>query len=252
MSRSEGGRPILLTGGSGRLGTELRILLASIIAPPRSELDITDQASVERAFDRYRPGVVVHAAAFTDVAAAERDRDLCWRTNVRGTRHVVRAAIARNMFLVHISTDYVFEGNRGMYREDDTLGPVRNYYALTKLVAEEIVRLHPQSLVIRTSFRPRQWPHPVAFTDVYTSQDYVDLVAPEIARALQHLPDIPYDTVHIATERKSMFDLARRRRPDVRPASKAAAPVPLPDDVSLDTSRWERLKERWKVPQAEE
>lgn len=236
---------ILMTGGSGKLGRELRGLLPGIVAPPRAELDITRPATVTAALERYRPEIVVHAAAYTDVAGAERDRELCWRTNVDGTRHVVRALLGSDVTLVYLSTDYVFEGTRGMYREDDTPGPVRHYYSLTKLVAESIVRLLPRHLSIRSSFRPRQWPYPVAFTDVYTSQDYIDIIAPEIALAIARCREIPFDTLHIATERKTSFELAQRRNPEVKAASKKEAPVEMPDDISLDISRWVQLKAQW-------
>jgi dTDP-4-dehydrorhamnose reductase len=165
--------------------------------------------------------------------------------NVDGTRAIVRSASERSILLVHISTDYVFEGTRGMYHEEDCPGPVCNYYALSKLVAEEVARLAPRHLIIRTSFRPREWPYPVAFTDVYTSQDYVDVIAPEIALAIQRCREIPYAALHIATERKSAYELARRRRPEVRPGSKREVNVALPDDISLDTSRWQALKAQW-------
>ena len=135
-----------------------------------------------------------------------------------------------------------FYGDTGAYSEDAPVGPVRNYYALSKLVAEEIARVAPRHLVIRTSFRPREWPYPTAFEDVYTSQDYVDIIAPEIALAIRHLDAIPFSTLHIATERKSVFDLARRRSDAVEPGSKAAAGVDLPDDISLDNSRWRDLR----------
>ncbi|GAG33297.1 unnamed protein product, partial [marine sediment metagenome] len=164
------------------------------------------------------------------------------------TANVVRAVSGRGIFLVYISTDYVFDGVGGGYKEDDPLGPVRNYYSLTKLVAEELSRLSPAHLIVRTSFRPREWPYPVAFTDVYTSQDYVDVIAPEIALAIRRCRDIPYDTLHIATERKSVYELARRRKGDVRPGSKAQADVEFPDDISLDTSRWQQLKRQWSSP----
>ena len=125
---------------------------------------------------------------------------------------------------------------------------MRNYYALSKLAAEEVARTLPRTLVVRTSFRPNVWPYPVAFTDVFTSQDYVDVIAPDIALAIRHLDDIPYDTLHIATERKSAFELARRRRPDVRPGKKREAGVELPDDITLDVSRWRALKARLVDP----
>lgn len=233
---------ILLTGGSGRLGLELRALLPDLLAPPRSELDITRPATIERALAHYRPRLIVHAAAYTDVAKAETERQSCWQVNVVGTRHLVGAALARGLPVIHISTDYVFFGDRGNYHEDEVPGPVRNTYAMSKLVAEEIVRLLPEHLVIRTSFRPREWPYPVAFDDLYTSQDYVDVIAPEIALAVSCFGRIPDRTLHIATERKSVYELARRRNASVARGSKAEASVALPEDISLDTRRWQALK----------
>jgi dTDP-4-dehydrorhamnose reductase len=232
---------ILLTGGNGRLGKELRQLL-NVIAPPSQELDITNPASIGAAITTHHPKLLVHAAAYTNVSGAESEKAKCWQVNVEGTRNLVKAALTHDLPLVYISTDYVFYGDKGMYKEDDPLGPVRNYYALTKLVAEELVRLVPKHLVVRTSFRPREWPYPSAFDDLYTSQDYVDIIAPEIALAIKHIQNIPYETLHIATERKSVYDLARQRKPDVQRGSKANANVSLPDDISLDISRWQELK----------
>lgn len=237
--------PILLTGGTGRLGTALRGLMPGLIAPGREELDITDLSRVERALERYQPRVVVHAAAYTDVAQAENEKVLCWRVNVEGTRNLVRAALKRDLHFVHISTDYVFWGDRGGYREDDPVGPVRNYYALSKLAAEEVVRVLPRYLIIRTSFRSSPFPYPVAYHDLYTSQDYIEVIAPQIVLALRKLDRIPYDTLHIATERKSVYELAKRTRLDVRPASRQEAVVSLPEDISLDTSRWQVLQTSW-------
>ncbi|PZA06825.1 MULTISPECIES: sugar nucleotide-binding protein [unclassified Meiothermus] len=238
--------PILMTGGSGRLGRALRALMPGIVAPPRRELDVTDPESVRAALERHQPKVFLHAAAYTDVARAERERAACWRVNVEGTRNVVRALQGSGVFLVHISTDYVFWGDRGGYREDDPMGPVRNHYALSKLVAEEVVRVLPRHLVIRTSFRPSPWPYPVAYTDLYTSQDYLEVIAPEVALALEHLGQIPFDTLHIATERKSAYELARRTREDVLPGLRADSPVALPEDISLDNRRWQSLKREWR------
>ena len=231
---------ILLTGGSGRLGTELRALLPHVVAPSSRDLDVTDAGSVAAALAEHRPRAVAHAAAYTDVKGAETDRERCWAVNVDGTRNVVRAL--GDVPLVHISTDYVFYGDTGGYAEDSPVGPVRNYYALSKLVAEELARVAARHLVIRTSFRPREWPYPTAFEDVFTSQDYVDVIAPEIALAIKHLDVVPYATLHIATARKSVFDLARQRSTVVAPGSKVGAGVDLPDDISLDITRWQALR----------
>jgi len=242
---SRGGK-VLVTGGSGRLGRELRIELPRLgleaFFPARAELDVTLPGTVRAALDRYEPDIVVHAAAYTDVKGAEEEKELCWRVNVGGTRNVVRALADSGVKLVYISTDYVFWGDEGGYVEEDPVGPVRNYYALSKLAAEEVARVYEDTLVIRTSFRPREWPYPVAFTDVYTGQDYVDVIAPEISLAVQHAPEIPDATLHVATERKSVYELARRRSATVKPGTKREAGVEIPEDISLSTKRWQALK----------
>ena len=164
--------------------------------------------------------------------------------NVKGTRSVARATNEVGAKLLHISTDYVFDGERGGYREDDVLGPPFNYYALSKIMAEKVARGAERHLIIRTSFRPREWPYEAAFTDVFTGQDYVDVIAPEIALAISRHAETPFDTLHVVTERKSAYDLARRRKPDVRPGTRVGAGMKLPSDVSLDTSRWRELRAR--------
>lgn len=242
---------VLLTGGSGTLGTELVPILeaegALVTAPPSAEVDITDPAAPLRAVQHTAPDVVVHAAAYTDVDGAETERARAWRVNVDGTRHVALACRDAGVPLVHISTDYVFGGEAppGGYAETDPLGPPMNHYALTKIAAEALARCAPAALVLRTSFRGRTWPYPTAFTDVTTGQDYVDVIAPRIAAAILHRETVrdrfPDGTLHVATPPKTAFGLARRRRPDVRPGTRAEAHVTLPGDVSLDLSRWTAL-----------
>ncbi|MDV6374226.1 SDR family oxidoreductase [Deinococcus arenicola] len=239
---------LLLTGGGGRLGTELRTLLPElgiqVVAPNSAELDVTSAGRVADVVGRERPDVIVHAAAYTDVGGAERNREQCWAVNVEGTRNVVGAANAAGAKLVQISTDYVFSGETGGYREDDTPGPPVNFYALSKLVAEEAARAAARHLIIRTSFRPREFQYPVAYSDAYTGQDYVDIIAPSIALASAHALDIDDEILHIVTERKSVYELARRRKPGVREGTRAEAGVKLPSDVSLNTERWESLRRR--------
>lgn len=233
---------ILVTGGSGRLGTELRALIPGLVAPTSAEMNLTNAAAVMAVIERERPDVIVHTAAYTNVGGAEKDREACWNANVVGTRNVAAAANAVGAKLVHISTDYVFDGQTGGYRESDTPGPVVNYYSLTKLVAEEAARAAAKHLILRTSFRPREFAYPVAFSDVYTGQDYVDIIAPEIALAVTNALTIQDEVLHIVTERKSVYELAKRRKPDVQEGTRVQAGVTLPGDVSLDTGRWAQMK----------
>ncbi len=246
---------LLITGASGRLGSELtgdtpaaRALAEAyhVTGASSTDADVRDAAAVRGLLRNALPDVVLHAAAYTDVANAEAERSRCWDVNVAGTRHVASAAATVGARLIHVSTDYVFWGGEdrpeGGYREDDPVGPVRNYYALTKLVAEEAARRAPRPLIVRTSFRAGAWPYPVAFTDLFTSQDYVDVIADELVVLLRHQDRVDAEVLHLATERKSVFELAVRRAPDVRPGSKHDVAVQLPDDVSLSTQRWRAMK----------
>ncbi|MEX2501143.1 MAG: sugar nucleotide-binding protein [Trueperaceae bacterium] len=256
---------LLVTGSGGRLGREItsdgraarRLRDAWTVVPARTgDGDVRDAEAVRALVARHRPAAILHAAAYTDVAGAERERLEAWSTNVAGTRHVAHAANDVGAVLIHVSSDYVFWGGDdrpgGGYRESDPPGPVRNYYALTKLAAEEAARSAERRLIVRTSFRESVWPHPAAFTDLFTSQDYVDVIAFQLTQLLANLSDAlarldatygaSSRVLHLATERKSVFDLARRRNPEVQPGLRADVSVPLPEDISLNVERWTALR----------
>ena len=257
---------VLMTGATGTLGRALAPRLEQagvrVTGVASADADVRDGGAVHRLVAAHAPNVVLHAAAYTDVAGAEHDRATCWDVNVAGTRHVADAARAAGARLVHVSSDYVFWGGEdrppGGYRETDPPGPVRNTYALTKLAAEEAARRAPGALIVRTSFRPDAWPHPTAFTDLFTSQDYVDVIADLLTDVVRHHADVGndgtegagHDVLHVATERKSVFDLVRRRTPGVAPGVRADAPVALPADVSLNTDRLAALRAAWRAAEA--
>ena len=236
MSRTTFKR-ILLTGGSGALGTQIQKHL-DCIAPSRSELNLTDAAACAQVVKRVKPDLIIHAAAYTDVAGGERERADAYRVNVLGTEHLVRAA--KGTRFVYISTEYVFDGQRGNYREDDIPNPV-NYYALTKLLGELAVRQHPNTLIIRTSFKPDgPWPYPRAFTDQWTSADLASVRAPQIVQAAL-MPKL-LGVVHIGGTRKTVYALARQCTPSVGKMSiRDVTSVTLPRDTSLNTSLWRRI-----------
>jgi dTDP-4-dehydrorhamnose reductase len=103
------------------------------------EMDITDAQSVARVFAITQPEVVVHAAAMTQVDDCELNPGQCERTNVQGTAHVLTEAEIYSRHFIYISTDFVFDGEKGNYSEDDDLKPV-SYYGFTKMQAEALVQ----------------------------------------------------------------------------------------------------------------
>jgi dTDP-4-dehydrorhamnose reductase len=140
----------LITGGGGQLASDLVDLLgpSDAIAFSHAELDITDPVAVDRVFAEVEPDVVFNCAAFHNVDVCEREPDAAWATNVRAVRDLA----GRGAKLVHLSSNYVFDGRRPEpYGEDDLPAP-RSVYALTKLAGEHAALAYGDgALVVRTA-----------------------------------------------------------------------------------------------------
>ena len=233
---------ILLTGGSGLLGRELQKHL-KVLTPPRSEFDITGHWMERIDYTMLHDvSLIVHCAAFTDLVRAEKEKDLCYATNVIGTRNIASLGIP----MIYISTEYVFDGEKGLYEEEDAPNPL-NYYALTKLLGEYEARRAPRSVIIRCLFKPRPFKHEVVCHDSFTSGDYVERIAPQIASAVKNFTLLP-DTIHIGTGRKNLETIARETRPEIGTISVLDVKgVRLPKDTSLNCAKWERIKRDNKI-----
>lgn len=139
----------LVTGGGGQLASDLAALLGSgARLLNHQQLDITDTDALDRAFADVKPDVVFNCAAFHKVDACEVERDQAWRVNVEAVRELAR----RSPLLVHVSTNYVFDGRRPEpYGETDLPSP-RSVYALTKLAGEYgALAYADHALVVRTA-----------------------------------------------------------------------------------------------------
>lgn len=139
----------LITGGGGQLASDLKTLLGdSARAYSHAELDITDSVALDRAFEETQPELVFNCAAFHNVDACEREPDAAWSANVRAVRDLAR----RGARLVHLSTNYVFDGRREEpYGEHDNPSP-RSIYALTKLAGEYAALAYAEdALVVRSA-----------------------------------------------------------------------------------------------------
>jgi dTDP-4-dehydrorhamnose reductase len=139
----------LITGGEGQLAHDLCALLGdSARAYPRTELDITDEMALDKAFADVQPEIVFNCAAFHNLDVCERDADTSWAVNVKAVRELAR----RSPRLVHISTNYVFDGRRVQpYAEHDVPSP-RSIYALTKLAGEYVAQAYgDNALVVRSA-----------------------------------------------------------------------------------------------------
>ena len=226
----------LITGGSGKLGTHLKEFL-SCETPTHQQFDITDPKKIRNYLNEdYK--AVIHLAAISDQQYAANHQKESYIVNVLGCRNLAKIANEKNLKIIYISTDYVFPGTKGNYSETDLPSPA-NWYGYTKLAGEWEIRLNSQNwCIIRTSFRPLKWSFPTAFTNVFTSADYVDVIANEIFLCSKmNIEGI----IHIGTQKKSFYDLAIKMNKKIEPEL-----CTLPDfqkNRDLCIEKWSKLKE---------
>ena len=142
----------LITGGGGQLASDLELRVDGAVALSHAQLDIGDSEGLARAFEEHTPELVLNCAAFHNVDACEREPDQAWAINVRAVRELAQHCDSHGAKLVHLSTNYVFDGRRPEpYGEDDLPRP-RSVYALTKLAGEHAALAYaPGALVVRTA-----------------------------------------------------------------------------------------------------
>jgi dTDP-4-dehydrorhamnose reductase len=148
---------VLLTGANGQLGWEVARRAGGAGLDARSlahaELDIADRAKVGEVVAAVAPKVVINAAAYTAVDKAESERERAFAVNRDGAAHLADACAAAGAALIHVSTDYVFDGTKqGAYVETDPVGPL-GVYGASKLAGEEAVRARaPRHVILRTAW----------------------------------------------------------------------------------------------------
>lgn len=226
---------ILVTGANGQLGNEMRVVAGEQTAlvyhfTDVAELDICDEQAVERFVVEGAIDCIVNCAAYTNVNKAEEDAVLCDRLNHLAPANLARVAARHRIGLVHVSTDYVFNGEHYVpYREDDATCP-NSVYGVTKLAGEEAIRtIHPEAVIIRTAWLYSSFGNNFVKTMLRLGKEREELgvvfdqigtptYARDLARAIQHIvgSGIVPGIYHYSNEgvcswydfTKAIFDLA--------------------------------------------
>ena len=269
---------ILVTGGTGLLGWNLVQILSAkgydivatyhITQPQKGfsnvewiQIDLTRYEDVFSLVAKTKPAVVIHTAAYTDVDGCEIHRNLAYRVNYEATKALAKACKEFCKYFIYVSTDYVFDGAKGLYREDDLPNPI-NYYGLTKLLGEVAVEsLLENYLIIRTSNIYGCSPggkkgfalttleklllrnEVKAIYNQYLSPTYASDLANNIVEILRLRPR---GVIHLAGERISRYDFALEIAKALGAKEDLVKPVSFeeivfkarrPRDSSLDTSK---------------
>ena len=269
---------ILVLGTSGQVGHALMRASwpanADVVGLARPAVDMADPGSLDRAMAEHAPDLVVNATAYTAVDKAESERDKAFAINRDGPAHLAAACAARGAALIHISTDYVFDGSKPVpYVEDDPVAPI-NTYGASKEAGEAAVRkLAPRHVILRTSWvyaahganfvktmlrLGRERPELGVVADQIGAPTAADDIASAIVRIAERIAarttegpdDVPWGTYHLTgSGETSWFGFAERifqrlereegRRPALRPIATADYPTPArrPANSRLDCGR---------------
>jgi len=224
---------ILLLGGSGTLGKQIKLTLSErnidFCSPNKTECDIERKETVEKYVKD--SDIIIHAAGFINLLDSEDNPEKSISANVLGTHNVVLNCRKYEKRLIYISTDTVFSGDNPPYTTESGVNP-KNVYGMTKACGELLTRTLKDYLVIRPPFiRGTIFNYTKAFSNQYTSRQYVNEISDDIVDlALTEEIGIK----HIVGEHKSILELARETKSDVE-----AIEIPehlkdiLPSDLEL-------------------
>lgn len=163
-------KTILISGGQGKFAKAIININKKykILAPAKDEMNINSLKSINDYISRKKIDFFIHSAAFSTPMADHKIKiEKSVSTNIIGTSNVVLACSKKNIKLIYISTNFVYQGTKGNYSEKDMLLPV-NEYGWSKLGGECAVQLYKNSLILRVCMVDDNFPHPHAFTDYDT------------------------------------------------------------------------------------
>ena len=228
-------------------------------------LNIANRMDVKTLIQKLNPDYIIHTAALTNVDHCERDKRLAWNINVEGTKHIAEIARKINAKLIYISTDYVFDGNKGMYKEDAPTNPI-DYYGETKLEGEKVVKGLRDCLIVRPSVLYGGNPAKLNFVtwvmqelkkgkeiNIVKDQLNTPTLADNLAELILELIERDETGIFHASgsERISRFDFAIKIAEIFNLNKNLIKPIttyqlnwvaPRPKDTSLDTSKISRIK----------
>ena len=234
-------KKILITGSKSRFCKLLkkRFFGKNIFYTTKKQLNILNINSIEKAFKKIKPGILVH------IAGLSRPMDLHDKNisdsidkNIIGTCNLVKICKKFNVKIIYFSTNYVYQGTRGNYSENDPVLPINNY-AWSKLGGECAVQMYKNSLILRLCITEKPFIHKFAFKDAMTSFLYIDDFIPNFKKLI-HEKGI----INVGGSRKSVYDFARETSLNVKP--KYRKKLKFPKDISINIKKFRKILSRDK------
>ena len=202
-------RNIVVTGGSGRFAQELKKIRCkyNFIFRNKKQLDILSISSIKKNIKNFRPDCILHLAGLSrPMSIHNKNIKKSIDLNIIGTANLVKVCSERNIKIIFFSTNYVYPGKKGNYKEQDAVLPWNNY-GWSKLGAESAVQMYKNSLIIRACMTERPFTHKSAFKDVVSNFIFHD----EFAKIF--IKTIPKKgIINIGGKTQTIYDFAKKNK----------------------------------------
>jgi len=209
-------KKIVFTGGSGRFAGEFKKIKSKYKTyyPDRKKLDITNLNNIRKYLQKIKPKYFIHCAALSrPMDIHEKKVSLSISTNIVGTANVVMACAEQKIKLIYFSTNYIYPGIKGNYKENDPILPLNNY-AISKLGGECAVKLYKNSLILRICMTEKPFVHDFAFKDVEMNFMYHE----DFAKILLKLID-KKGIINVGGKKQTVFKFVKNSKKFVKPIS---------------------------------
>ena len=223
-------RKIIITGSDSRFCKLLKkkYFGKNIIYTSKKQFDILNSSSMEKIIGKIKPKILIHIAGLSrPMAFHETNIKESIDKNIIGTCNVVKVCQKYNIKLIYFSTNYVYQGTKGNYKETDPVLPVNNY-AWSKLGGECAVQMYKNSLILRLCITEKPFIHKSAFKDAISSFLFVDDLIPNFKKLINKK-----GIINIGGERKSIYKFAKKTYPKVRPVLIGKTKFPKNSSINI-------------------
>tara|TARA_B100001121_G_scaffold300018_1_gene309424 strand:- start:56 stop:766 length:711 start_codon:yes stop_codon:yes gene_type:complete len=233
-------KKIVVTGGTGRFGQILKEhkIKHKIFFPSKKELDILNPKKIEKYLKSKKPNILIHLAGLSrPMKMHDENISKSIDLNIIGTANITKACAKNHVKLIYFSTNYVYPGTKGNYKETDPLLPVNNY-AWSKLGGETSVQLYKNSLIMRVCMTEKPFVHKKAFANVKTSFAYHDEVVKILFKVLNKR-----GVLNVGGKTKIIYDFARQDNKNVKKIFlRKELNLGMPFDSSLNLSKLKKFQ----------
>ncbi len=228
-------KKIVITGGSGRFGTYIKKFKSNydIFFPSKRQLNILNEKNIKNYLKRVKPQILIHLAGLSrPMNIHEIDIKKSIDLNIIGTANITKLCSENKIKLIYISTNYVYPGTIGNYKENDPLKPVNNY-AWSKLGGEASVQLYKNSLILRVCMTEKPFVHKKAFVNVKTSFIYHE----DVVKILFKLLDRK-GIINVGGRSQNIYNFAKKDNKNIKKIyMRKNSNIKMPIDSSLNLTK---------------